>query len=50
MFHAVIEDSMLFGAAGANIFIVLAARIISAVMITLILSRFIKEDVPVIEK
>ncbi len=46
MCHAVFEDSMIFGAAGANVFALLAARIISAVTITLILSRFIKKDMP----
>jgi hypothetical protein len=45
MCHAVFEDSMIFGAAGANVFALLAARIISAVTITLILSRFIKKDI-----
>ncbi len=44
MCHAVFEDSMIFGAAGANIIAVLGARIISAFLITLILSRFIKKD------
>lgn len=43
MCHAVVEDSILFGSVGANIFIMLIARIISAVSITFILSRFIKE-------
>lgn len=45
MCHAIFEDSMIFGAAGANVFAVLGARIISAFLITLILSRFIKKDV-----
>lgn len=44
MCHAIIEDSMIMGAAGANIFALLLARIISAVLITFILSRFIKKD------
>lgn len=44
MCHAVIEDTMLFGAAGANVIAVLGSRIISAVFVTLILSRFIKKD------
>lgn len=44
MCHAVFEDSMIFGAAGANAFALLGARIISAVTITLILSRFLKRD------
>lgn len=44
MFHAVIEDSAIFGAVGANVVAILVARIISAVFITLILSRFVKKD------
>ncbi len=44
MCHAIFEDSILFGSIGANIFILLAARLISAISITFILSRFIKED------
>lgn len=44
MCHAVFEDSMIMGAAGANIIAVLGSRIISAVLITLILSRLIKKD------
>lgn len=44
MCHAVIEDTMLFGATGANAIAVLAARVISAVCITLILSKFVKND------
>lgn len=44
MCHAIIEDSIIFGAAGANIIILLATRIIAAVSITFILSRVIKKD------
>lgn len=44
MFHAVIEDSAIFGVVGANVVAILVARIISAVFITLILSRFVKKD------
>lgn len=44
MCHAIIEDSMIMGAVGANIFILIIARVISAVFITLVLSKFIKED------
>lgn len=46
MCHAVFEDSMIFGAAGANVFALLSARIISAFTITLILSRLVKKDMP----
>lgn len=45
MCHAIIEDSMLFGAVGANIFVLFGARLISAFFITLVLSRFVKKDV-----
>lgn len=44
MCHAVFEDSMIFGVAGANIVALLTARIIAAIFITLLLSRFIKKD------
>lgn len=44
MCHAVFEDSMIFGAAGANIIALLVARIIAAMSITLILSKFIKKN------
>ncbi|WMJ76793.1 MULTISPECIES: nucleoside recognition domain-containing protein [unclassified Sedimentibacter] len=46
MCHAVFEDSMIMGAAGANPFAVLAARILSAIFVTFILSRFVKKDIP----
>lgn len=49
MCHAVFEDSMIFGAAGANIVALLVARIIAAVFITLLLSRFIKKDINELE-
>lgn len=42
--HAVFEDSMIFASVGANIAALLGARFISAIFITLILSRFIKKD------
>lgn len=44
MCHAVIEDSMILGAAGANIFVLLIARLVAAIFITLILSRFVKKE------
>lgn len=44
MLHAVIEDTAIFGAVGANIIAILVTRIISAVSITLILSKFIKKN------
>jgi hypothetical protein len=44
MCHAVIEDSMLFGAAGANVIALISARIISAVFITFVLSRLVKKE------
>jgi len=45
MCHAVIEDSMLFGAAGANVIALISARVISAVFITFVLSRLVKKEV-----
>ncbi|NYB74466.1 nucleoside recognition protein [Sedimentibacter hydroxybenzoicus DSM 7310] len=42
--HAVIEDSMIFAGVGANIAALLGARFISAILITFILSKFIKKD------
>jgi spore maturation protein SpmB len=44
MCHAVIEDSMLFGAAGANVIALILARLISAVFITFVLSRLVKKE------
>ncbi|MDD2495720.1 MAG: nucleoside recognition domain-containing protein [Tissierellia bacterium] len=44
MFHAVIEDTVIYSAVGANIFVILIARIIAAVSITLILSSFVKKN------
>ena len=44
MCHAIIEDTVLFGAAGANAIIVLVARVISGMLITLVLSRFVKKE------
>ncbi len=44
MCHAVIEDSMLFGAAGANVIALISARVISAVFITFVLSRLVKKE------
>lgn len=44
MCHAIIEDTVLFGATGANVIAVLGARVISAVCITLISSRFVKKE------
>lgn len=41
--HAIFEDSMIMGAAGANIIVLLLARALSALIITLILSRLIKK-------
>ena len=42
--HAVFEDSMIFASVGANIAALLGARFISAILITFILSKFIKKD------
>ncbi|WP_312813108.1 nucleoside recognition domain-containing protein [Sedimentibacter sp.] len=42
--HALIEDSMIFAGVGANIAALLGARFISAILITFILSKFIKKD------
>lgn len=44
MCHAIIEDTIIFTAAGANPFAMLAARFISAIVITLIFSRAIKPE------
>lgn len=49
MCHAVIEDSMLFGAAGANVIALILARVISAVFITFVLSRLVKKEATEIE-
>jgi len=43
--HAVIEDTFIFGAIGANYAHVLGSRIIAAVFTTFVLSRMIKKDV-----
>jgi len=43
--HAVIEDTFIFGAIGANYVHVLGSRIIAAVFTTFVLSRMIKKDV-----
>ncbi|WP_313344816.1 nucleoside recognition domain-containing protein [Sedimentibacter sp.] len=48
--HAVVEDSMIFASVGANIAALLGARFISAILITFILSRFIKKDAFEVEK
>ncbi|HCX61557.1 nucleoside recognition domain-containing protein [Sedimentibacter sp.] len=48
--HALIEDSMIFAGVGANIAALLGARFISAILITFILSKFIKKDAFEIEK
>jgi len=44
MCHAIFEDSIIFSAAGANVFALLSARFISATLITLIFSRIIKKE------
>ena len=44
MFHAVFEDTIIFVAAGANVFKLLVARFISAILITFIFSRVIKKE------
>jgi len=41
--HAVIEDTFVFGAIGANYVVVLGSRIFAAVLTTFVLSRLIKE-------
>lgn len=43
--HAVIEDTFIFGAIGANYAIILGSRIIAAVMTTFVFSKFIKKDI-----
>ncbi len=48
--HAVFEDLMIFGSVGSNIFYLLAARSISAILITFVLSRFVKKDAFEVEK
>jgi hypothetical protein len=42
MAHAIIEDTVLFGAAGANVIVILLARFIAAFCITLIMSKIVK--------
>jgi len=42
--HAVIEDTFIFGAIGANYIAVLGARVISAVFTTFVFSRLIKQQ------
>jgi len=41
--HAVIEDTFIFGAIGANYLMVLGTRIIAAVLTTFVFSKLIKE-------
>nr|WP_312579157.1 nucleoside recognition domain-containing protein [Sedimentibacter sp.] len=43
--HAVIEDTFIFGAIGANFAIILGSRIIAAILTTLVLSKMIKKDI-----
>lgn len=43
--HAVIEDTLLFGAIGANYVHILGSRIVAAVFTTFVLSRLIKQDI-----
>lgn len=43
--HAVIEDTFIFGAIGANYAIILGSRIIAAVMTTFVFSKLIKKDI-----
>ncbi len=40
--HAVIEDTLIFAAAGANLYMVLGSRILAAVITTFVLSKLIK--------
>lgn len=42
--HAIFEDSLIMGAAGANILFLVPARIISAIIATFALSRLIKKE------
>ncbi|WP_326907754.1 nucleoside recognition domain-containing protein [Sedimentibacter sp. MB31-C6] len=42
--HAVIEDTFIFAAIGANLFIVLGSRVFAGLLTVLILSRVIKQD------
>lgn len=44
MFHAAIEDTVIFGAVGADMMAIVIARIIAAVTITLILSKLVKKE------
>ncbi len=43
--HAVIEDTLIFGAIGANFAMVLGSRIIAAILTTFVLSKIIKKDI-----
>lgn len=42
--HAIFEDSLIMGAVGANIVHLLTARLISAIIVTFVLSRLIKKE------
>lgn len=42
--HAVIEDTFIFAAIGANLFLVLGSRVFAGLLTVLILSRVIKQD------
>lgn len=42
--HAIFEDSFIYGAVGANVFAMLAARFSSAIIITLIFSKLLKPN------
>jgi len=44
MCHAIFEDSIIFVAAGTNVFALLSARFISAILITFIFSKIIKKE------
>ncbi len=47
MCHAVFEDTIIFSAAGANVFALLSARLIAATLITFIFSKIIKKETQV---
>jgi len=42
--HGIFEDTILFAAVGANIYIILIFRVFTAVAITFLISRFVKEN------
>ncbi|MDF2678363.1 MAG: nucleoside recognition domain protein [Bacillota bacterium] len=42
--HAVIEDTLIFAAVGANLYMVLGSRILAAVLTTFVLSKLIKPN------